>query len=95
MPGADGPLALPARWSVANARAAVSSEVLRLTGAVTPGPAALVVDYGRPGPASKAGVLVRGTTSIAAVEDGWHWLQLDGDRITAWEGVETETAPIV
>lgn len=92
--GPDGPLALPGRWDAERGEASVLDELAALTGTRQPAAAAVVFDdYGRPGPAAKRGVLLRGRGSPADVTpaDGWRRLRIEADRRTSWDGIETTT----
>lgn len=82
-----GPLAVPVRWDADACRAWASPEVVGLAGLAGSARAAVVADdYGRPGPAGKTGVLLRGEAAF----DGCV-ARFDTERITAWDGVETRT----
>ena len=84
---AAGPVALPARWDADGSVASIPPGLAELAGLTHEAPACVVSDeYGRPGPAAKSGVLLRGQgrRSGGAVH-------LDTERVTAWDGVETST----
>ena len=85
--GADGPVALPARWDEREC-AYVPAAAAALAGLPREAPACLVVDdYGSPGPAAKSGTLLRGTGRLA--DDGRASMSIA--KVTTWDGVETAT----
>ncbi|HEX9970230.1 MAG TPA: hypothetical protein VGB03_08830, partial [Acidimicrobiales bacterium] len=54
--------------------------------------AVAVDDYGRPGPAAKKGLMLRGRATVRTDDDG-AWLDLDADKVVWWDGVDTGTVP--
>jgi hypothetical protein len=88
-----GVVVLPARAADSEARATVPAVLAQLSDvtAETSSPACLVVDdYNRPGPAAKAGVLLRGTGTVT-YDGALGRVALDVERETTWDGAETRT----
>lgn len=87
--GPDGPLALPARWDAAAARARVGWHTV--PAARTSAPACICLDESDgPGPAAKHGVLVRGRGSVA----GGGSVRMHAERVSWWDGFDTGTEPV-
>jgi hypothetical protein len=88
----DGPVAIPARWDGEAERAELSSAFVADAGLPERAAACFTRDdYGGAGPAAKSGVLLRGDAVLEREGDGWVAV-LDPERVTTWDGVETETA---
>lgn len=84
-------LAMPARMDETGQRAQVPGALLDLAGVGATADVAVVVDdYGRPGPAAKRGVMLRGTGEVRRDDTG-AWIDLDSERVVSWDGVETTT----
>ena len=95
----DGVVVLPGRTSrraddaAEQAEATVPAALAQLAGVPEggPSPACLVVDdYNAPGPAAKDGVLLRGHATLRYDGAVAH-VSLDVDRVTTWDGAETQT----
>lgn len=86
-----GLLAMPSRVDGTGQRAQVPLGLLDLGGVGATADVAVVVDdYGRPGPAAKKGVMLRGTGEVRRDDNG-AWIDLDAERAVSWDGVETTT----
>lgn len=86
-------LAAPVRVDETGQRTQVPAGLLDLAGinATASVEAAVVVDdYGRPGPAAKRGVMLRGAGQLRR-DDSGAWLDLDAARAVSWDGIETST----
>jgi hypothetical protein len=90
-----GTLLLPARAETSTT-AAVPAAAARLAG-VDPDASARAClttdDYAAPGPAAKTGTLLRGTGTLR-LDGAVGRLELDADRRTTWDGVETRTGAV-
>jgi Pyridoxamine 5'-phosphate oxidase len=89
--GADGPVALPARWDAEGSKARVPAGPLRAAGDARRAAACVCVDEsdGR-GPLAKRGSLVRGVGE-ARLRGETAVVTLEVQRVTRWEGFETRT----
>ena len=84
-------LAMPARVDESGQRAQVPAALLDLAGVGATADVAVVVDdYGKPGPAAKRGVMLRGNGEVRRDDTG-AWIDLDPERVVSWDGVETTT----
>jgi hypothetical protein len=89
----DDLLALPARVDDSAAAAQVPRSLLALAAVSgTVDTAVAVDDYGRPGPAAKKGIMLRGRGEVRTDDTG-AWLDLDPDRAVYWDGIDTGTVP--
>lgn len=89
--GHGGLVAGPALVDATGSRAQVPAGLLDLAGIGESAQVAVVVDdYGRPGPAAKRGVMLRGTGGVRREDDG-AWLDLDPERTVSWDGIDTAT----
>jgi hypothetical protein len=90
-----GTLLLPAR-AESSTTASVPAVVARL-GGVSPDDTARAClttdDYAAPGPAAKTGTLLRGNGTVN-LDGALGRLDLEADRRTTWDGVETETRAV-
>ena len=87
--GELGPVALPARWEPEGERVHVPETLLKEVG-LHDGRVAVVADeYGRPGPAAKQGLILRGEGTVrrGAVD-------IEPDRVSEWDGVETASTKV-
>lgn len=84
-------LAAPARVDETGQRTQVPAALLDLAGVGAAAEVAVVVDdYGKPGPAAKRGVMLRGTGEVRRDDTG-AWIDLDPERVVSWDGVATTT----
>jgi hypothetical protein len=84
----DGPVALPGRVDPAEHVAWVAPALAALADLPSPARIGVVVDeYGAPGPAAKAGTLLRGTARL----DPSGRVEVEPERETEWQGVATRT----
>lgn len=89
----DDLLALPARVEESAAAAQVPRSLLALAGVSgTVDVAVAVDDYGRPGPAAKKGIMLRGRGDVRTDDTG-AWLDLDPEQAVYWDGIDTGTVP--
>jgi hypothetical protein len=89
---ADGhPLVLPGEWARDASSAQVGSALFDLVGAASTSPVAVTRDvWTGYGPTGKQGVMLRGQGG-ARREAGGVAVDLNVDRVTYWDGVETNT----
>jgi hypothetical protein len=88
-----GPVALPAIWDPRAQRARVPASLLREAGGSRTAAACVCVDESDGlGPLAKRGKLLRGQ-GHAALEGDVVSVSLEIERITRWEGFQTQTAP--
>jgi hypothetical protein len=86
-----GPVPVPARWFDADAEAFVAPDLLAMLDLEDRVPVGLVTDeYHRPGPAAKAGTLLRGQARLG---DRAGTLEIDAQRVVEWDGLETSSRP--
>jgi hypothetical protein len=89
-----GPLPLPGRWDPRREEVEIPrwlADIVRFDG----GPVAIVVDdYGRPGPAAKQGMLLKGEGRVVDRRDDALVLAVDTDRVATWDGVDTESVAV-
>lgn len=86
-----GPVPVPARWFDEAAEVFVAPDLLAMLDPEDRVPVGLVTDeYHRPGPAAKAGTLLRGE---ARRSDRPGILEIDAERVVEWDGVETFSRP--
>jgi hypothetical protein len=86
-----GPVAVPARWDGTGHRAELPAG-FPLDDLPERAAACFTRDdYGGAGPAAKSGTLLRGPGELGRDGEGW-FASLDPERVTTWDGVETETA---
>lgn len=86
---ADGPVALPARWS-ASGIATVPPGALELAGALAAAPACLTVQRSSNRISSVRGVLLSGHGRSRVTADGTA-VAVDADRVTWWSGEDSGT----
>lgn len=87
--GLPGPVAVPARWFDDGQRLRLAPGVLDLLALDVTFPLGVVVDeYTAPGPAAKQGTLLRGSGRLGDETDT---IEVDGDRLVEWDGVETSS----
>lgn len=85
-------MGVPARWFAEEGRVWVPPSLLELSGVGPTFPLSVVTDeYGAPGPAAKAGTLLRGTGQVEDVEGGL--LSFTAEREVEWDGVDTTARP--
>lgn len=86
-----GPLALPAIWDGEAKTATIPPALTRLAD-LPPASAMSVVfdEYGRPGPAGKRGLLLRGDGRLETAGDGGAVIRFTADHGVRWRGVRTE-----
>lgn len=91
---AAGPIALPARWDPQTNRAQVPAAPLRDAGGARTAAACLCIDEseGR-GPLAKRGSLLRGQ-GHARLRGEIATVALQPDRVTSWDGFQTQTVPV-
>jgi Pyridoxamine 5'-phosphate oxidase len=88
-----GPIALPATWDPQAQRARVPASLLEAAGGARDAAASICVDESDgPGPLAKRGKLLRGQ-GHAVLEGDVASVTLEIERITSWEGFQTQTAP--
>jgi hypothetical protein len=84
-----GPVPLPARWFEDDKECFVAPDLLAMLDLDDRIPIGLVTDeYHRPGPAAKAGALLRGEATIG---DRPGVVKVDAERLVEWDGVETSS----
>ena len=87
-----GPIALPARWDPRTERARVPAAPLRDAGGPRTAAACVCIDESEgSGPLAKRGRLLRGRGQ-ATLRGEFASLALKRERITRWEGFQTQTA---
>jgi hypothetical protein len=87
--GLPGPVALPARWFDDDQLLRFAPGALELLDLEPSFPLGVVVDeYTAPGPAAKQGTLLRGKGRLG---DQPATIEVEGDRLVAWDGVETSS----
>ena len=91
---AAGPLALPVAWDESERTASVAPALASLAGISGRSQMSVVFDdYGRPGPAGKQGMLLRGHGVVEAQAGGESRsvrVRFEPDRAIRWDGVHTE-----
>jgi hypothetical protein len=89
----SGPIALPATWDPQAQRARVPASGLEEAGGARNAAACICVDESDGlGPLAKRGKLLRGQ-GHAVLEGDVASVTLEIERITSWEGFQTQTAP--
>ena len=92
--GDGDPLVLPAAWERDRSRARVSRGLFELCGAASTSPAALTMDaWTGYGPTGKQGLMLRGR-GTAGDDAADVAIDLDLERATYWDGVDTATATL-
>jgi hypothetical protein len=82
-----GPVAVPCHWFEQEHHVRVPAGVRELADLPRTFPLGVVVDeYGAPGPAAKAGALLRGRGRWA---DDPNTIDVEPERVVTWDGVET------
>lgn len=89
---ADGPAVLPGRWDPEASTITVAADALARLGAPPPLSACVTLDATEGHrPDDKVGVMLRGRAHLVDVADGAARLQMVTDRLTYWDGFETDT----
>lgn len=85
-------MGVPARWFAEEGHLWVPPSLLELSEVGPTFPLSVVTDdYGAPGPAAKAGTLLRGTGQVEDVEGGL--VTFTAEREVEWDGVDTSARP--
>jgi hypothetical protein len=90
--GADGPVALPARWNERTANATVPAAPLKRAGGPRSAAACVCIDESEGlGPLAKSGRLIRGP-GHARLRGDVASVAIEAERITRWKGFVTTTS---
>jgi len=82
-----GPVAVPCQWFEEEQRARVPAGLRAIADLRSDFPLGVVVDeYGAPGPAAKAGTLLRGRGRLGDEPDV---VEVEPERVVTWDGVDT------
>ena len=91
---ASGPIALPARWDPQTNRAQIPAAPLREAGGSRTAAACICIDESDGlGPLAKRGSLLRGQ-GHARLRGEIATVALEPDRVTSWNGFQTQTAAV-